>query len=91
MEDNIIEFEENGKTVKYDVILNLEDINGKNFVVYTKSNKKDKKDVICYASEYKIEKGKTTILFCKAFLHFIDGKMRWFIFLFNSKFPNIFD
>ncbi len=61
MEDNIIEFEENGKTVKYDVILNLEDINGKNFVVYTKRNKKDKKDVICYASEYKIEKGKTKL------------------------------
>lgn len=61
MEDNIIEFEENGKTVKYDVILNLEDINGKNFVVYTKSNKKDKKDVICYVSEYKIEKGKTKL------------------------------
>lgn len=61
MEDNIIEFEENGKTVKYDVILNLEDINGKNFIVYTKRNKKDKKDVICYASEYKIEKGKTKL------------------------------
>lgn len=61
MENNIIEFEENGKTVKYDVILNLEDINGKNFVVYTKRNKKDKKDVICYVSEYKIEKGKTKL------------------------------
>ena len=38
MENNEIILLENDKEVKYKVILDLEDVDGKNFIVYTKDD-----------------------------------------------------
>lgn len=57
MEDNKIILNEDGKEVIYRVVLNIEDVEGKNYVVYTKDDDGDD-TVECYASEYKYVKGK---------------------------------
>lgn len=57
MENNIIEFEENGKLVKYNVVFTMEGVNNKNFVVYTKGEKSNK-DTLCYVSIYEEKNGK---------------------------------
>ncbi len=46
MENNEIILLENDKEVKYKVILDLEDVDGKNFIVYTKD------DTNCFVSMY---------------------------------------
>ena len=46
MENNEIILLENDKEVKYKVILDLEDVDGKNFIVYTKD------DTSCFVSMY---------------------------------------
>ena len=50
MENNEIILLENDKEVKYKVILDLEDVDGKNFIVYTKDDTKE------YITEVLVEK-----------------------------------
>ena len=49
MENNEIKITIDGVTKTYRVILNLEDIDGKNFVIYT-DDEKDEDGIKCYAS-----------------------------------------
>ena len=51
MENNEIKITVDGVTKTYRVILNLEDIDGKNFVIYT-NDEKDEDGIKCYASKY---------------------------------------
>ena len=57
MENNKLIIEENGIIHEYRVLLNVEDVNGKNYVVYTEDENKDG-DVLCYAATYTLEEGK---------------------------------
>lgn len=57
MENNEIKITVNGVTKTYRVILNLEDIDGKNFVIYT-DDEKDEDGIKCYASKYVLNNGK---------------------------------
>ena len=54
MENNEIKITVDGVTKTYRVILNLEDIDGKNFVIYTD----DEDGIKCYASKYVLNNGK---------------------------------
>lgn len=57
MENNEIKITVDGVTKTYRVILNLEDIDGKNFVIYT-YDEKDEDGIKCYASKYVLNNGK---------------------------------
>ena len=57
MENNEIKITVDGVTKTYRVILNLEDIDGKNFVIYT-GDEKDEDGIKCYASKYVLNNGK---------------------------------
>lgn len=57
MENNEIKITIDGVTKTYRVILNLEDIDGKNFVIYT-DDEKDDDGIKCYASKYVLNNGK---------------------------------
>ena len=57
MENNEIKITVDGVTKTYRVILNLEDIDGKNFVIYT-DDEKDDDGIKCYASKYVLNNGK---------------------------------
>lgn len=57
MENNEIKITIDGVTKTYRVILNLEDIDGKNFVIYT-DDEKDEDGIKCYASKYVLNNGK---------------------------------
>lgn len=57
MENNEIKITVDGVTKTYRVILNLEDIDGKNFVIYT-DDEKDEDGIKCYASKYVLNIGK---------------------------------
>jgi uncharacterized protein YrzB (UPF0473 family) len=57
MENNEIKITVDGVTKTYRVILNLEDIDGKNFVIYT-NDEKDEDGIKCYASKYVLNNGK---------------------------------
>lgn len=57
MENNEIKITVVGVTKTYRVILNLEDIDGKNFVIYT-NDEKDEDGIKCYASKYVLNNGK---------------------------------
>lgn len=57
MENNEIKITVDGVTKTYRVILNLEDIDGKNFVIYT-DDEKDEDGIKCYASKYILNNGK---------------------------------
>lgn len=57
MENNEIIITIDGVTKTYRVILNLEDIDGKNFVIYT-DDEKDEDGIKCYASKYVLNNGK---------------------------------
>lgn len=57
MEKNEIKITVDGVTKTYRVILNLEDIDGKNFVIYT-DDEKDEDGIKCYASKYVLNNGK---------------------------------
>ena len=57
MENNEIKITVDGVTKTYRVILNLEDIDGKNFVIYT-DDEKDEYGIKCYASKYVLNNGK---------------------------------
>ena len=57
MENNEIKITVDGVTKTYRVILNLEDIDGKNFVIYT-DVEKDEDGIKCYASKYVLNNGK---------------------------------
>lgn len=57
MENNEIKITVDGVTQTYRVILNLEDIDGKNFVIYT-NDEKDEDGIKCYASKYVLNNGK---------------------------------
>lgn len=52
MENNQIKIVEEGKEVIYRVLVNIEDVNDKNYVVYTKDELNDKGDIISYVAEY---------------------------------------
>lgn len=57
MENNEIKITVDEVTKTYRVILNLEDIDGKNFVIYT-DDEKDEDGIKCYASKYVLNNGK---------------------------------
>lgn len=57
MENNEIKITVDGVTKTCKVILNLEDIDGKNFVIYT-DDEKDEDGIKCYASKYVLNNGK---------------------------------
>ena len=57
MENNEIKITVDGVTKTYRLILNLEDIDGKNFVIYT-DDEKDEDGIKCYASKYVLNNGK---------------------------------
>lgn len=57
MENNEIKITIDGVTKTYRVILNLEDIDGKNFVIST-DDEKDEDGIKCYASKYVLNNGK---------------------------------
>lgn len=57
MENNEIKITVDGVTKTYRVILNLEDIDGKNFVIFT-NDEKDEDGIKCYASKYVLNNGK---------------------------------
>ena len=57
MENNEIKITVDGVTKTYRVILNFEDIDGKNFVIYT-DDEKDEDGIKCYASKYVLNNGK---------------------------------
>lgn len=57
MENNEIKITVDGVTKTYRVILNLEDIDGKNFVIYT-DDEKVEDGIKCYASKYVLNNGK---------------------------------
>ena len=57
MENNEIKITVDGVTKTYRVILNLEDIDGKNFLIYT-DDEKDEDGIKCYASKYVLNNGK---------------------------------
>lgn len=57
MENNELKITVDGVTKTYRVILNLEDIDGKNFVIYT-NDEKDEDGIKCYASKYVLNNGK---------------------------------
>ncbi|CDE99510.1 unknown [Clostridium sp. CAG:628] len=57
MENNEMKITVDGVTKTYRVILNLEDIDGKNFVIYT-DDEKDEDGIKCYASKYVLNNGK---------------------------------
>lgn len=57
MENNEIKITVDGVTKTYRIILNLEDIDGKNFVIYT-DDEKDEDGIKCYASKYVLNNGK---------------------------------
>lgn len=57
MENNEIKITVDGVTKTYRVILNLDDIDGKNFVIYT-DDEKDDDGIKCYASKYVLNNGK---------------------------------
>ncbi len=57
MENNEIKIIVDGVTKTYRVILNLEDIDGKNFVIYT-NDEKYEDGIKCYASKYVLNNGK---------------------------------
>lgn len=52
MENNELILIEDEKKVKYRVIINVEDVEGKNYLVYTKDDKNENGDIISYAAEY---------------------------------------
>lgn len=57
MENNEIKITVDGVTKTYRVILNLEDIDGKNFVIFT-NDEKYEDGIKCYASKYVLNNGK---------------------------------
>lgn len=57
MENNEMKITVDGVTKTYRVLLNLEDIDGKNFVIYT-DDEKDEDGIKCYASKYVLNNGK---------------------------------
>lgn len=54
MENNKLVLTVNDEEITYDILLNIEDVNGKNYVVYTNNEKNDNGDVITYVAEYKL-------------------------------------
>lgn len=53
MENNKLVVEVDGKEKEYRIILNVEDVEGKNYVIYTEDEVKEG-DTLCYAAEYEI-------------------------------------
>lgn len=56
MENNELILLENDKEVVYRVLLNIEDVNGKNYVVYTKDELDKNGDMITYVANYEEKK-----------------------------------
>ncbi len=56
MENNKLILLENNKKCEYRIIYNIEDVNGKNYIVYTKDERNDESELITYASSYYINK-----------------------------------
>lgn len=52
MKDNKIVLVEEGKEVEYRVLIYVEGVNGKNYIVYTKDEKQENGDLISYAGTY---------------------------------------
>ncbi len=58
MENNEIILIEDGKEVSYRILFSIEDVEGKNYVVYTKDEENDTGEILTYAATY--EKNKNT-------------------------------
>ena len=60
MENNKLILEIDGKEKEYRVLLNVENVEGKNYVIYTADEKKDE-DTLVYAAEYELIDNKPKI------------------------------
>lgn len=58
MEENELTLIEDGEEVKYRILFSIEDVEGKNYVVYTKDEENDNGDILTYAAIY--EKNEST-------------------------------
>lgn len=58
MEENELTLIEDGEEVKYRILFSIEDVEGKNYVVYTKDEENDDGDILTYAAIY--EKNEST-------------------------------
>lgn len=56
MENNELVLLENDQEVVYRVLLNIEDVEGKNYVVYTKDELDKNGDIITYVANYEEKK-----------------------------------
>lgn len=52
MENNKLIITENGIDVEYRVLLNIEDVEGKNYVIYTKDEENEKGEILTFVAEY---------------------------------------
>ncbi len=52
MEENKLVLVEEGEEVEYRVLLDVEGVDGKNYIVYTKDEKQSNGDIISYAATY---------------------------------------
>lgn len=67
MENNQITLIEDGKEVIYRVLVNIEDVEGKNYVVYTKDELNENGDILSYVAEYveNVETGNVKLISIK--------------------------
>lgn len=52
MEENELTLIEDGEEVKYRILFSIEDVEGKNYVVYTKDEENDNGEILTYAAIY---------------------------------------
>lgn len=67
MENNQITLIEDAKEVIYRVLVNIEDVEGKNYVVYTKDELNENGDILSYVAEYveNVETGNVKLISIK--------------------------
>lgn len=52
MENNVLILVEEGQEVKYRILFSIEDVEGKNYIVYTKDEENEKGEILTYAALY---------------------------------------
>lgn len=55
MEENKLILLENGEEAQYRVLVNIEDVNGKNYIVYSKDELNDNGDILSYVGTYTLK------------------------------------
>ena len=66
MEENKLILLENGEEAQYRVLVNIEDVNGKNYIVYSKDELNDNGDILSYVGTYTLkEDGNVKIISIK--------------------------